>query len=157
VAGDYVCVSTTNDGQGHDAGLSPACSIPKGRVIALVSGSTYSVSLIPGDLSPSFGTGSFVSFAPTTNQTVQGTSASIVGLIVKPPAGIPNSTDIFRVTDPSNNPILAVTKDGSGNLLTQFGAGTGGNITAAYFGSGSTPLSASGVLRLGNTDVGVGW
>lgn len=161
VAGDYVQISPTADAQGHDIGLSPCTGQVIGQVLSLVSGSLYSIALTQGMLNPCLAQGGFISATPAANQTIQGTSASVIGLSVEAPTGIPNSTDIFRVLDPSLNSLFSVTKDSGGSYVLKAGTGVNGNTIFAHYDSSTgyptAPLPSVGILRLTDTDCAPAW
>ena len=153
-AGDPVFISQSTDGFGTDLPFgSAATSQYVGRVIANVSGTLYQVDVCMGCESFASAAAGAVALGPAANQTIQGTSAAVISLITKCPAGAASTLGCFQVIDNTGANVFKPQQSGQ----IQIGTGVGGSMQLTdILGPNATP-AAAGLIRNSDTDIALAW
>lgn len=147
--GDYVCISTSANNQGHD------CSTPNtqtvGTVKGLITGSLYNVDINIAGGGGTTATGAVV-LAPAAPQTIQATSPTVTGLIVKAPASAGASQVVSQQLDNTGANIFNCQQNGT----CQIGTGVGGSMTLSHVIGPNTSPAGAGIIEASDADVIIG-
>lgn len=150
VPGDYVCISATTAGFGHDCALLPTTETV-GIVRSAVSGTVYNVDVLIG--SPTTTSANALVTNPGATQTAQATLSTAISLRVDCPAGAAGSLACFQVRDNTAGNIFSALQ----NDTVQMGSGTGGSMTLTHVLGPTTPNATTSLIEVADTDCAVGW
>jgi hypothetical protein len=152
IAGDYVCLSATTSGFGTDCGTNPSSGQVVGNVVAMVSGTLYTVQLNVGVPNPSSVAGGAVALGPLSTQTIQPTSGT-VQTIFKCPPGAVTTFVCYQFQNNTGANVLSIRQDGT----LVIGAGLPGSVQASHFDGATTPVASVGLLRGASADTILAW
>lgn len=155
IPGHAVGISTTTDGFGSDCGAQTCSTQRVGYVRSAISGTLYTVDLAVSS-DPVSG-GSIVVTNPSVSQTITATTAGATPVITKCGPGAITSQNCFQVQDNTGQSIFAAKQNGG----IQYGSGVGGLMQLTAVVSASFPASPgyspTSMVRLGDTDIALGW